>query len=159
MGMRLNTCACMSYLCFNADPPTLYVKPVQLTPHTLQFTWGGPPYDYIDYFIVTIQNGTDVLKINTTELQANATPACGVTYECSVVAVNIVGKGNALTVNYTTPPCSTLDTLSNAWTGSSAQPSMMMTSAAHRIKIEAMTIMALVVALLLGIFNSVKNSS
>lgn len=92
MGMRLNTCACMSYLCFNADPPTLYVKPVQLTPHTLQFTWGGPPYDFIDYFIVTIQNGTDVLKINTTELQANATPACGVTYECSVVAVNIVGK-------------------------------------------------------------------
>lgn len=140
-----------SYLCFKAGPPTLYVKVEHLTPHTIQFSWNGLPYDYIDYFMVTIRNGTDVLKINTTELQANATPACGVAYECSVAAVNVVGEGVALTANYTASPCSTVDTISMAWTDSSAQPSTssafasMMKSSEQQIEVETVALVVLLI--------------
>ena len=86
--------------------PTLfqgYPIAVQVPPHTLQFSWDGPLDDFIDYYMVTIQNGTDVLTFNTTGLQANLTSTCGVIYECSVVPVNVVGQGNMSSSHHDTP--------------------------------------------------------
>ena len=126
------------FQCTHADPPTLIqqdVKLIQLTPHTLQFSWDGPLDDFIDYFIVTIQNGIDVLTFNTTELQANLTSACGVTYECSVVPVNVVGQGNMLAANYTSPSCPTIASRPSGVSAAadSSEPPSNTTSIAHAL--------------------------
>ena len=88
-------------------PPTLlqgYPNMVLLPPHTLQFSWDGPLDDFIDYYTVTIKSGMDPLwKFNTTELQANVTSTCGVTYECSVVPVNVFGLGKMSSLHHSSP--------------------------------------------------------
>ena len=88
-------------------PPTLlqgYPMVVHHAPHTLQFSWDGPLDDVIDYYIVTIEYGTEPLwRYNTTELQVNVSFTCGVTYGCSVVPVNVVGHGNMSSLQFNIP--------------------------------------------------------
>eukprot|EP00731_Ephydatia_muelleri_P029615 Em0021g138a len=76
---------------------------------TLRCSWIGSADDFIDYYTATITSRTALLlEKNTTELSAAVTMpiACGVTYECSVVATNMLGQGKASSVQ-TVVPCPT----------------------------------------------------
>lgn len=84
-------------------PPSMpegYPMMTELTPHMLQCSWNEFPDDFVDYYIVTIENITSIFKFNTTELKSNVTVVCDVVYKCSVMPVNIAGKGNISSVQH-----------------------------------------------------------